>query len=432
LLLLNPYSLQNRLEDTNMKQLLYFEPYILGIITFAFWFPTPGRADWLWLLGLLLPVLVARWWVHRRLLTRTPLDGWLAALLLLGAVNVLAAPYTRGWLMLARPALGIWLFYTLIEQARTRRDMEPLMRFMIAFGLFSAVLALGATQWNDKSDELRFIIDELPRINNFPGLGGGFNGNEIGGMLVWLVPLTGGLAAYRWRSGQRGPLVPATFGLLALALILGQSRMAIAGAMIGLFLIGLSLLPSGVSRWIGLLGLTGVFILQAYLFIDVSTTMPERDIISSSARPLMWSQVVAMMRDYPLTGVGLSMFRDGRVGARYPIPGYEDRPPPHTHNEFLQFGADMGLPGLVLYAGLHLTTGYMLWYAWRHGTVRARQYAVAIGAGLLAHMVFGLVDAITLWDRLAFVFWLMLGLAGAQYTLVRLAIEQATPEAEPG
>ena len=48
------------------------------------------------------------------------------------------------------------------------------------------------------------------------------------------------------------------------------------------------------------------------------------------------------------------------------------------------------------------------------------QQAVAVSAGgLLAHAVYGMADAITLWDRFAFVFWIMLGLLAAQYWLVQ-------------
>ena len=60
----------------------------------------------------------------------------------------------------------------------------------------------------------------------------------------------------------------------------------------------------------------------------------------------------------------------------------------------------------------------MLVQSWRKGDSQARILAVAVAGGLLAHAVYGLGDAITLWDRLAFIFWWLLGLAGAQYILV--------------
>ena len=58
----------------------------------------------------------------------------------------------------------------------------------------------------------------------------------------------------------------------------------------------------------------------------------------------------------------------------------------------------------------------MLLQAWKNGTEATRVVSVAVGTGLLAHFIFGFTDAITLWDRFSFVFWMMLGIAGATYT----------------
>jgi hypothetical protein len=63
----------------------------------------------------------------------------------------------------------------------------------------------------------------------------------------------------------------------------------------------------------------------------------------------------------------------------------------------------------------------MLMACWRRGDRRARVAAVAVGGGLLAHLIYGITDAIPLWDRFSFVYWIMLGLAGGQYALIRQA-----------
>ena len=394
--------------------ILRLEPYILGAMTFAFWYPTPTPTDWLPLLVLIPLFWLARWRAEGRPIARTPLDAPLLALVIIGALNVALAPYTRGLLMLGRPLLGIALFYALIAAARRRGGLDGLMQFMVGFGLFAALLALGTTQWNEKADALRFLIDPLPRISNFPGLGGGFNGNEIAGGLAWLAPLIGGLAAWRWRRGLPFPIAGATFVLLALALFLGQSRGAIAGVVLALALISVTIIPRGLGRWAAWAGLLIFVGIQGYLvFGGGASARTTRDEVSAQGRLAMWARALEIVRDHPLTGVGLSMYRDGRVGAHYPIPGYENRPPPHTHNEFLQFGTDMGVPGWALFLWLYGAAAWMLARVCRAGDDRARAYAVAVGAGLLAHAVFGLVDAITLWDRLAFIFWLMLGLVGA-------------------
>jgi hypothetical protein len=42
---------------------------------------------------------------------------------------------------------------------------------------------------------------------------------------------------------------------------------------------------------------------------------------------------------------------------------------------------------------------------------------LAAATGLLAHAVYGVGDAITLWDRFIFVFWWIMGLVGAVYAV---------------
>jgi hypothetical protein len=105
-----------RLTITLARGILWFEPLILIVIALAFWYPTPTRTDWLWLLWLLLPILIARYLIYRRFITRTPVDRVFMVFLVLGVINVAAAPYTRGLMMLARPLLGIALYYALVER----------------------------------------------------------------------------------------------------------------------------------------------------------------------------------------------------------------------------------------------------------------------------------------------------------------------------
>ena len=417
------------------RAVLWLEPLYLALTVLAFWYPPPTRTDWLWLLWLLVPVGIARYVVHGRVLTRTPLDVWFVAFVALGALNVVAAPYTRGLEMLARPVLGMALCYAMIESARTAGSMRGPVQVMTMLALLVGLLAVGASQWNNKANLLDPVIAVMPTIRGFPGAEQGFNANEIAGALAWLLPLMAGLAVYRWQ--QRLPRwdVTLAFGLLLVALLLGQSRSAIVGVLAAFFL----MIPLLARRWPGRLVMYAALLvivgLQAYISLDFAQTEQQRveavNADASRARPAIsyntstissrlqiWSSAAAITRDYPLTGVGLSMFRDGRVRADYPIPLMEGRIVPHAHNELLQVAADMGLPGLLVYIGLHVATGVMLLRSWRRGDAAARAVTVAVAGGLVGHAVYGLTDAVTLWDRFAFVFWMLLGLAAAQYVLV--------------
>ncbi len=375
----------------------------------------------MWLLALLVPVLAARWLVHGRLVTRTPLDGWFAAFLVLAVVNMAAAPYTRGWIMLSRPLFGLALYYSFVEHARLRRDLSHPIQATTWLALLVGFLSLTATLWNNKSVALYPFLDALPTIQRFPGAEGGFNANEIAGAAAWLQPLMAGIALYQWRAHQRDAKALIAFILLTAGLFLGQSRLALLGVGLAMAFLAFAALPAG--WWRGLA--VALLALAVGLEFRVVTYTPataienglsERDEQSLVGRQDIWQSALAIIQNYPLTGVGMSMFRDGRVRDRYPAPGYPGRILPHAHNEWLQVGADLGLPGLVVYAGWHLTAGYMLFRSWRRGD---RTLAAAMFAGLFAHAVFGLADAITLWDRFSFVYWWLLALVGAQFMLLK-------------
>lgn len=425
---------------------LWLEPLLLALMLLAFWYPTPARLDWLWLLILLVPLAGARLWLHGRVLTRTPLDGWLLAFLILGVINVYAAPYTRGLLMLARPLLGIALYYALVEAARVGRSLRGPVQALTLLALLVGLLAVGATQWGVKAPALKPITDALPTLRGFPGAENGFNPNEIAGALAWLIPLMAALMIDRWQRRRPRWDVTLAFGLLFAALFLGQSRSAFIGVLLTLAL----MLPLLVRRtcWRAALyaALGAVLLAQVSLAWQrdgtaliqrlsapaaavtpaadspgqpdatpsPTPTVPTINIERSlSARGEIWLSALWIIGDYPLTGVGLSMFRDERVRAAYPVPVMTGRILPHAHNELLQIGADMGLPGLIVYLGLHVTAAGMLWRGWRRGQ---RALALGVAGGLLAHSIYGLADAITLWDRFAFIFWMLLGLAGALHS----------------
>lgn len=403
--------------------LLRLEPLALAGALLAFAYGPAVRDNWLWLL-LLWPVFAgARWLARGRLLTRTPLIWPCAALLLLAALNVYLAPYTRGLEMLGRLLLGLWLCWTLTERARDAGGMDGPLWAAATLGLLAAALALGATQWSaSKSGQMWGVIAALPTIRNFPAFETGFNPNEIAGALAWLAPLLLGVAAGPARSRGLRAAAGAAGGLLLLALFLGQSRAALFGVLAALGFAAL-LIPAGRRRWLALAGVAALVALQAAVMTSAfqpasRANSAARDEISVGSRFDLVGNSLLIIRDYPLTGVGLSMYRDARVRQSYPTPALNNRAP-HTHNELLQAGTDMGLPGMAVFAWLHAAVAWMLYAAGRRGDTAARAASAAVAAGLLAHLIYGLADAITLWDRLAFVFWLLLGLAGGQYALVR-------------
>jgi O-antigen ligase len=253
-----------------------------------------------------------------------------------------------------------------------------------------------------------------------------------------------GLMLYRWQwRWLRGAAVVA-FVLTFVGLFLGQSRFALLGVFVALGGLIALLIPSRRWRYAGFAGLGLMVLIEAALVLNLfpasrtevaaaqsAAEISARDENSLAKRVLIWESGLHIIADYPLTGAGMSMFRYGPVRLRYPVPTYETRILPHAHDEWIQIGTDMGLPGLIVFIAWQVVVGWMLWRGWRTGDQGIQVMAAAVGAGLLAHALFGLGDAIPLWDRLAFVYWWLLGLAGAVYVLAKDAALETPSAQEP-
>jgi O-antigen ligase len=473
--------------------LLLIEGLILLILVVAFWHhtgpQTPIRESWLWLLWLAFPIFALRLAIHRRIWVETPLNNLLIAFILLTVFNFSSAPMHReGYLVVVgRPFLGIWMYFYFLELASVTKKLSLILIATVGMAFVLGLLALVATQWlPEKSGSMAFIIDWLPKFdyraaaNQFNGstciplssfvLPDGcfnpgdvvrnslfsFNPNEIAGALAWVTPVMLAIAlgyhgeneqseGHDWSGIALRVAAALVFTMLFLALFLGQSRFAILGVIIGLILLVRVFVPNGIWRYLGL-GIIGVIVLiQLAIILNIQSPsnatqgpdlgLTKRDQTSVWTRLQIWQRGLQMMLDYPLTGTGMAMFRTAVNRPPYQIPYYVETgqyPPPHAHNEWIQMGADLGVPGFILYITWQVVVLWMLRVGWQRKDVVIKLTAMACFSGLLAHATYGLGDAVTLWDRYQFVLWWLVGLAGAQYVLAKMREEQALPKLEEG
>jgi len=396
--------------------LLHLEPFVLVIIGLGYWFPTPERERWLWLIALWLPILVARWLTQRRLWTNTPLDELFVALLALFVVNIFTAPFeTRGLLLVFRPLFGVIIVWACVESARRAQALAPLLWAVSVFALFVGLVALLASDWSGKSAWVLDLTAPLPNLRGFWLWEGGFNTNEIAGAMAWFTPLMLALA-----FKQRRVIAVLAALTLIIALIFGQSLSALAGVGIG------SVIALAPRRWsmrlatgaaLGLvIGYAAVIAAPDTVIDLLKTASPRQEVNSLNHRVELWQSARAIITDYPFTGAGLAMYRHPQIRYLYPTPNYSPAQAVHAHNALLHIGTDAGLPGMVLYGAIFVTAGVMLARIWRHAPQVSAVTGGLVG-GLIAHAVYGLTDAIPVWDRFAFVGWWWLGLIAAHYLL---------------
>ena len=341
------------------------------------------------------------------------------------------APYARSdfWVVASRPLLGWWLVYAFFYNVELLNKPNRLLKPFVLVGVLVGAFALTSSQWGSKNAIFVTITQALPvfpRRDVLPEFGLSFNVNEIGGAMAFLFPIA--LAGvWQLRRGWRS-LAGISASMMGLALVLGQSRFALFGVGVAVALWAVVSLR-GRWRWGALVCVLAFALLQVSLTLGVAVpaddglpSAPElsaRDQSTLSTRFQLWERALAMTRDHPLTGVGMMGFRRAIRTPDYAIPYFEqiNFTAPHAHNNFLQWGTDFGVFGWALWGWMHALALWALWQAWRAGKPNVRAVAVALAAGLLAHGLYGLGDAITLFDRFAFLWWLVLGACFALYRL---------------
>jgi putative inorganic carbon (HCO3(-)) transporter len=155
----------------------------------------------------------------------------------------------------------------------------------------------------------------------------------------------------------------------------------------------------------------GVIARQLGLSADARVD-PSNVIDTIDGRVEIWSRAVYGIEDFPLTGMGMNSFRRV-VHLLYPLFLISpDTDIAHAHNEFLQAALDLGIPGLIAFGAIYAIAAWMLHGIWTASGDEplTRALVLGLGGGLLAHLVYGLTDAVALGAKPGVLFWMLLSL----------------------
>jgi putative inorganic carbon (HCO3(-)) transporter len=358
---------------------------------------------------------------------------------------------------------GISVFFAMVRLSKTRNGVIISTLIFLAGGAGIAVLGLLGIEWpTNKIIFFNTLYENIPNIASLlPGLSDGFHPNEVGGALTWIIPfwlvtLVWPIIRFKKLKKVISPFWIIFLFLLnlfllslgSLVLLFSQSRSAYIGMAIGLIVLLFVVLPKKLRFVFILLFLIGFgfllfFILNGQFMVFFNQLFPESGMASMafsmntlSGRIEIWSRAIYAIQDFAFTGMGMNTFRT-IVNVLYPLQTISADVPikdiGHAHNLFLQVGLDLGIPGLIGFIGFYLISFWMLISNiqrlrrpsendhYQKFITKEMFYVISVGllSGQVAHLVFGMTDAIAFGAKPGILFWVMQSIICGIYLKVR-------------
>jgi len=365
--------------------------------------------------------------------------------------------------------LGLGVFFAVVrESKRPLGWWLSLVAFLVG-GLGWALIGFLGTNWQMRFNFLVPFVSRIPNlISGVPGLETGLQHNAVGGTLLWILPLFLTLSVYASKPSTSSNsyliVLPKTFrgtrAKWALRLLLWLSTLFIISVLIltqsrgtyltfGITVIVMLLIVLPVRwRWRLLLGLVSTAVLLAVFlfqsdgwegFISLLGLKEQAgfSLDSLASRLEIWPRAIDGVQDFPFTGMGMNTFRE-IVHILYPLFSISpDIDIAHAHNEFLQAALDLGIPGLIAFISIYIIAFWMLIKIWKstnesfltsaplagEGRVQLnlqQVMALGLGGGLFGHMLFGMIDAISLGAKPGIFYWMLLGLIVGMYEELKI------------
>lgn len=358
---------------------------------------------------------------------------------------------------------GMAVFFALVRFGKKRSGIIVSTLVFITASVGISILGLLGIEWPmNKIIFFNSLYEKFPNISAIiPGLTEGFHPNEVGGALTWIIPFW--IVLFFWliisfrKIKTSIPVLVillgiflnlALLGLSSIVLLFSQSRSAYIGLAFGLLILLLVVLPKNI-RWgyISLLvigtGFLIYFIVNGQFMQYVNQLFPDNGMASMafsmntmSGRVEIWSRAIYAMQDFAFTGMGMNTFRT-IVNVLYPLQTISADVPVkdigHAHNLFLQVGLDLGIPGLIAFIGLYITSFWMISDVLKRlkrslrGNNRTNiiskelYFVILVGflGGQIAHLGFSMTDAIAFGAKPGILFWLMQSIICAIFLKVR-------------
>lgn len=278
------------------------------------------------------------------------------------------------------------------ESGKNNRTAITFIRALWILGVCQAILGIG--QYFSFPDFLPIGLMKTPMIGTI-GHANGFGSFLAASLMALFVDyqdITQIRQKYpRWIAG----------GIIAVALILNGSRGAILALVCALIVFSYinfrveRNLPEGIKAPLKVNRILPVIIVLFAILVGLFYFLYNLNIESSKGRLFVWDVAAPMIKDHPVSGVGLGrfsveylnfqsrFFADGRNNAL----SYKAANMKQAHNEYFQAFCEMGIIGGILFLGLWIFVLWLLFFRKKEQTIE-----YGIGAILLTILLHSLVD----------------------------------------
>lgn len=330
-----------------------------------------------------------------------PYTCWIlpGLLLAIGTVSLLSMPFVAHRAV----ALRTWrwviiepiLLFAMARWAITRRGPIPLSIAIV----LPATIVSGAAIWQILDSTSSFTVDSVQRSTATY-----LHPNNLALYLeraFFLAFVPAMLIARRWRL----PLLVISFAIAG-----GIAATFSRGAVLGLVAGGVVLMVAHPVRFGWRALIWGTLTAIGLFFVVAGQRFTGADSSGFIAtRGYLWRDSVKMLRDVPITGIGLDQFL-WLHQSRYIDPHiWSERYTSHPHDLLLDSWLSLGLAGAFLFAAMVGTGAWVTWQK-RTGKQRANAWQLGALACLGAGLGHGVVDNGYFLADLAAMTWLAIAL----------------------
>jgi len=307
-------------------------------------------------------------------------------------------------------------YFLIVNLIKTKELLKKLISFSLVsfticslYGIYQNFFEAPDTTW---TDEDMFSAIETRVVSTFE------NPNVFGEYLIMLIPLalTFMLLAKKM-SGKSLSLVSLVASVAAL--IFTWSRGAWLGCIVSLLIFFIILNKNSLGAYImGMLAFPLAIPFLPESIVSRFTSIGNMTDSSTSYRVYIWEASLGMIKDFPLTGIGIGTGAYQAVYSEYALAGIETAP--HSHNLYMQIMIELGILGFAVFMlTMFLFVNKAFTFIKSTSFSDARLLVGAVTCGIVAILVQGLTDYVWYNYRVFAFFWMMIGIASTAINIYK-------------